>query len=487
MCIRRVSVPRDRVLLVGASALLLLAASSRAADTCGAATADPATATSQRLLQALVDTNGVPGMGAAVWRDDRVVWTGCAGWRDVEARAPVRRDTVFRLASVSKVIAATAAAKLAEEDRLDIDAPVGATLPWLPSAWSAVTVRQLASHTSGAPHYAGNDLGTLGNTRYVTARDAVAIFSDRALLFAPGTSYSYSSWGYTLLGAAIEAVSGEHFLDYTKRHVTDGLAIHADGEASDEIESTLYDIDRGVARPMQRTDMSYTWPGGGLAATPEALVRFGGRVLEHRIVGAARWRAMQRPTQLANGTTAHERDYDVGFGWRVGRGGDGDRIVHHAGTTTGARSVLMLWPDHDMAVGVLSNASWVSSIEVTAGLLAAPFRKRPEDLATADCPIEGRLAGTLGAHRFELETAFRREQGRCVGELRAPPPLAAHFAKASAWKGRTLRIVALDSEGSLSRAALVTPFGLYELRAVAAARWSATLSGGATLELAAQH
>lgn len=484
---RRVYLPRVLVLLTSASASFLLAASSRAADTCGATTPDAAAVTSQRLLQALIDTNGVPGMGAAVWQDGRVVWTGCAGWRDVEAQAPVRRDTVFRLASVSKVIAATAAARLAEEGQLDIDAPVGATLPWLPSAWSAVTVRQLASHTSGAPHYAGNDLRTLGNTRYVTARDAVGIFSGRTLLFAPGTSYSYSSWGYTLLGAVIEAVSGEHFLDYVRRHVADGLAIHADSEGPAEIESALYDIDQGVVRRTPRTDMSYTWPGGGLAATPEALVRFGGRVLEHRIVGAARWQAMQQPTPLAGGAPAHERDYDVGFGWRVGRDGDGHRIAHHAGTTTGARSVLMLWPDHRMAVGVLSNASWVSSMEATAGMLAAPFRRRPGNVAAADCPVDGHLTGTLATHRFDLEASFRLEHGRCVGELRAPAPLAAHFVKASAWKGRTLRIVALDSDGTLSRAALVTPFGLYELRAIAAASWSATLSGGVTLGLMTAH
>lgn len=112
-----------------AIALFFLAAPSKAADTCDAPATDEAAATAQRILQALIDTNAVPGMGAAVWRNGRVVWTGCAGLRDVEARKPVRRDTVFRLASVSKIIAATAVAKLAEEGRLDIDAPVGGYCP----------------------------------------------------------------------------------------------------------------------------------------------------------------------------------------------------------------------------------------------------------------------------------------------------------------------------------------------------------------------
>lgn len=464
--------------------LLAMAMPSQAIDTCGTTTDDDAATTAQRLLQALVETNGVPGMGAAVWRDGRVAWTGCAGWRDVEARDPVQRDTVFRLASVSKAIAAMAAGKLAEDGQLDIDAPVGNALPWLPAAWARVTVRQLAAHIAGAPHYAGSDFDRLGNTRHATARDAVGIFSGRALLSAPGEAYSYSSWGYTLIGAVIEAQAGEHFLDYLRHHVTDGLAIGADGDAPETRSSRLYDIEDGGARRMARTDMSYTWPGGGLAATPEALAAFGGRVLEHRIVGKARWQAMLQPARLNDGATVHERDYDVGFGWRVGRDRDGDRIAHHAGITTGARSVLVLWPERETAAAVLSNARWVSAMEPTASLLAAPFRAPPADLVAAACPVSGPMTATLAGENFGIEVTFRSDHGRCVGELVAPAPLRTFFAKAYRWPGQRLRIIALSSDGTLARAALVTPFGLYDLRAQRDGRWTVELNATTTLALA---
>jgi len=464
--------------------LFSLTLPAKAADTCGTSTDDAAAATSQRMLQALVETNGVPGMGASVWRDGQVVWIGCAGWRDLEAREPVRRNTAFRLASVSKVIAATAAAKLAEEGRLDIDAPVGKTLPWLPPAWAPVTVRQLASHTSGAPHYAGDDLDVLGRMRYPTARDAVGIFSGRALLSSPGTTYSYSSWGYTLLGAMIEASSGEHFLDYVRHHITDELTIAADGDLAESRTSRLYDIEDGAVRRMPQTDMSYTWPGGGLAATPEAIATFGGRMLENRIVGTERWQAMQQPVRLSNGDVAHERDYDVGFGWRLGRDPDGNRIVHHAGITTGARSMLMLWPDQNSAASVLSNAAWVSAMESTVGMLAAPFRPQPVDLVTAACPSSGRMAATLDGVRFDVMATFRIERDRCIGELIAPASLLRFFANAYQWPGHRLRIIALTSDGKLSRAALVTPYGLYDLRALRQGSWAARLNANSTLELA---
>lgn len=376
-----------------------------------------------------------------------------------------------------------AAATLAEDGRLDVDAPVGGVLPWLPAPLAKVTTRQLAAHIGGVPHYAGNDLEVLGRWRYPTARDAVSIFSGRALLAAPGDAYSYSSWGYTLIGAVIEAQAGQHFLDYIRHHVTNGLTIGADGDVPEAQSSRLYDIENDIVRRMTRTDMSYTWPGGGLAATPEALAAFGGSVLEHAIISPAHWQAMLQPTRLNSGAAAHERDYDIGFGWRIGRDRDADRIVHHAGITTGARSVLVLWPEHETAATVLSNAAWISTMEPTASLLAAPFRAPPAGLVAAACPAPGQMTGALAGQRFQVEVAFHSDQGRCVGELPAPAPLRTFFAKAYQWPDQRLRIIALSRDGTLSRAALVTPFGLYDLRAQPDGRWTAVLNQTTTLEL----
>ena len=140
---------RLTVQLLGACALLASAAPAEAEPVADAATI------AQRLLDTLRETNGVPGMGAAVWQDGQIVWEGSSGLRDVEGGAPVTRDTLFRLASVSKLFTVTAAAKLAEEGRLDLDAPVQAQLPWLGARWPAITPRQLAAHVIGAAALSG--------------------------------------------------------------------------------------------------------------------------------------------------------------------------------------------------------------------------------------------------------------------------------------------------------------------------------------------
>ncbi|MDP1911655.1 MAG: serine hydrolase domain-containing protein, partial [Hyphomicrobium sp.] len=328
---------RLTVQLVGACALLASAAPAGAESV-----ADPATI-SQRLLDTLRETNGVPGMGAAVWQDGEILWEGSSGLRDIEGGAPVTRDTLFRLASVSKLFTVTAAAKLAEEGTLDLDAPVQAQLSWLGARWPAITPRQLAAHVSGLPHYQDVDTDR-GAVHYRTGREAVAIFANRDLLSPPGTAYSYSSWGYTLLGTLVEEHAGQSFPDYVTRQLVPGLAIRADATHSgDTNASRAYGFEAGRIVEMSRHDFSYTWGGGGLSGTAGAVATFGGQMIDAKIVRPATFDAMLVPVRLANGRPAGEPDYDVGFGWRISRDPDGAPFVHHNGSAIGARSTVGLW------------------------------------------------------------------------------------------------------------------------------------------------
>ena len=459
--------------VLAAEALIVSPAKSSQHD--AVATNADARASAQAMLSALVRVNGVPGMGASLWQDDTIAWTGSAGRRDVAAGLPVDAQTVFRLASVSKVFTTTAAAKLAQEGELDLDAPVTDALPWLDNGWPSISVRQIAAHASGLPHYQAQD-GDRGQQHYATGRDAVRLFASRPLLSSPGTVYAYSSWGYTLMGAVIEARARRPFLDYITQVIAPGLRIVGDDGGRGDHVSRLYAIDDGGARPLPPSDFSYTWGGGGLAGTPAAVAAFGGRLMRGDIVSPATWEAMRIPLVLADGTLAHERDSAVALGWRVGVDADGHAIAHHAGVTDGARSALVLWPGEGVAVSLLSNASWVSSIERSAMLLAAPFRPTPAGLRPAQCPLQAqRYQGHVDAIEIAGRARFRMVDGRCVGELAPTGALGEAFADASAWPGRTLEVVSLAADGGLARAALVTPYGLYDLRA-GLDGWEATLA-----------
>lgn len=439
---------------------------------------------SGRMLAALVEANGVPGMGAAVVRDGRVVWTGSAGQRDVEGGLAVDDRTVFRLASVSKIIAATAAAKLREQGRLDVDAPVHSMLPWLRAPWPAMTARQLASHSSGLPHYQPVDEGR-GGTRYGSVRDAVALFEDRPLLSPPGTAYEYSSWGYTLLSAVIESRAGQPFLDYLRTEVTPGLAIGPDATGSgDPAMTKAYAFVDGVAAPAPPHDFSYTWAGGGLAATPAALATFGARLMAGAVVSQQTLAWMREPTRLANGGTARERDFEVGFGWRVSQDADGRPTAHHAGVTVGARGALVLWPERQFGVSLLSNALWVAAIEQSATMLAAPFDPAPPVLPPRACPLAAaRYTGTFGGQPVSGRAHFVTTAGECSGRMSLGNALGDWLNGFPQKDAESLEIIGLDRDGGLSRAALVTPAAIYDLRAQGDGRWLARMGGERVLVL----
>ena len=421
---------------------------------------------SNKILAALVETNGVPGMGASVWRNGKVIWSGSAGYRDLEKGLPVTLDTIFRLASVSKLIAVAAAARLVQEGALDIDQPVAAILPDLSANWSPLTTRQLAAHIAGLPHYQAVDMDR-GRFHYAAVSDAVRIFKNRNLLSAPGSKYSYSSWGYTLLSAVAEKRAGMPFLDYVAKRITPGLVIDADAtDSGNPAASKAYEFVGGEARPAAPHDFSYTWAGGGLGATPKSLAEFGGGMMTGKVVSPATFQWMLTPTTFIDGSVVKDGDDIIGFGWRTGKDADGDQIAHHAGVTFGARSALVLWPDRAVAVSLLSNALWVSSIEQSAMMIAAPFKPAPAGLVASKCPSDAsRYVGQLGDVPVSGKVKFVVEDGVCVGDLIIDQGFSDFLNNGPQKDASKLRIVGIDAAGGLSRAALVTPIGVYDFRA----------------------
>lgn len=423
----------------------------------------------QAVLDAMRELSGVPGMAAAVWQDGRLRWQGRSGWRDLEQRLPVQADTRFRLASVSKPFAAVAVAQLRAQGALDVDKPVGQLLPELEPQLAVLTPRRLAAHLSGLPHYEWRDAGR-GQVHHATARDSLSHLKGRRLQSTPGSHYLYSSWGYTLLAATAEAAAGQSYPALLASQVAPGLAIGPDQTGRSPAMSKAYVFVGQGVQPAPAHDFSYSWGGAGLAATAPALAEWGGRVLQGSVVDAATRDWMWQPLLDAAGQPVGERGFKMGFGWRLGLDAQGQQIVHHAGSTLGARGVLLLWPrgeDGGTSVGLLSNAMWTSSIERSAELLSAPLRAPVPGLVAQDCPLkassfEGELEGTA----VQGLASFRRDaDGLCRGELSLPAELAGIVNPGPQPPADKLVVIGLQDD--LARATLVTPIGLVEWRSQA--------------------
>jgi serine beta-lactamase-like protein LACTB, mitochondrial len=310
------------------------------------------------LVENIVRTQEIPGLSVAVARDGMVVWSEGFGLADVEQSVPVTPLTRFRLGSVSKVITAAGLARLIEEGRLDLDAPVQRYVPDFPKKEWPVTTRQLAAHTAGLRHYRPGDYtGVLnGAPHFASVRAGLVIFENDPLLFEPGTRYAYSSYGWNLISAAIEGASSEEFLRYMKRTVFDPLGL---GIVPDHVDAIIPHRTRFYAReargrPLENApyvDNSYKWASGGFLATAVDLVRFGSAHLQPGFFRQATLDLLftARSAIPPDGRTS------VGIGWRIGADDRGRRVLHHGGTIEGGRAMIMMFPESRVVVAMLAN------------------------------------------------------------------------------------------------------------------------------------
>ncbi len=416
------------------------------------------------ILAAQVEANGVPGMAAAVTRDGQLIWTGVAGYRDLDRKLPVEPDTSFRLASVSKLVTATAAILLYDRKMLDLDAPVQRYLPGRQLVWpSSITLRQLAAHTSGIPHYQDVDAAR-GGVHFGTVDEAVEVFANRPLLFTPGTGYRYSSNGFTLLSAAIEGATRKPFLSYVARTVINDLPLRPDLTPDPQNDTVAYEFVDGIIKPAGPHDYSYSWGGAGFRGTAPGVAMFGARVMRDGFLSSEAKAAMWKPAQMTDGSPVVDGEDGLAFGWRIGTDPDGQKIAHHSGAAIGARSTLIVYPDSGDSVSVLSNAGWVSDIRETAEMLVAPFRANSAGPHTP-CPTWATgYSGSFGDKPIAGTVQFTVSDGICRGTLSMANAAGAWFDALPQGSTDNLTVISILPGNRLDRAALVTPSGTYDFR-----------------------
>lgn len=295
-----------------------------------------------------------PAIGLALRVGDEI---HCYAWgfADVAEKRAATPDTRFRLASVSKSFSGVAAALLWEEGKLDLDAPIQTYLPEFPShEVGVITARLLGGHLSGIQHYGRDDRFEPGS--YHGVKDGLRVFAHRPLAHAPGTKYLYSSYGFNLLGATIEAAAETEFRALLQARIftplqMDGVvAEHPSAELGEA--AALYGTILGEVVEVPRDDIAFKWPGGGFLATPRDLVRYsrafdpGGPVL------SAKTRTLMRTSQRT--TAGKETGYSLGLnvGQRFGR-----FSFAHGGSQTGAKSFFLIFPEERVAVAICANHS----------------------------------------------------------------------------------------------------------------------------------
>jgi serine beta-lactamase-like protein LACTB len=307
----------------------------------------------------------IPAMTVAIAMGDRVVYSKASGTADVENGVPATIETLIRTGSIAKPISAVAAMTLVDSGKLDLDAPVQKYCAAFPTKQWPITTRQLLSHTSGIRHYKE---GEIENTRhYSRMQDGFAVFAGDPLLFEPGSAFSYTTYGYTVLGCVVEGASGQRFEDYVAEHV-----LKPSGMTHTFVDD-LFRIVPHRARGYQKLngqvsnaglmDSSYKIPGGGYVTTAEDLVRFAQALMDGKIVKPETLATMWMPAKLAGGK---ESNYGLGFGVMTV---DGQQYVAHSGGQQGTSTLMVIIPGKHFVAAALANMDGVDPSEVVRGIL----------------------------------------------------------------------------------------------------------------------
>jgi CubicO group peptidase (beta-lactamase class C family) len=349
-------VTRARLLVLVSAWLALAPAPARAAD-------DLLEAHVDGVLAGLMETHHIPGAVVMVVRDGQVVLGKGYGFADLTTRRPIDPDrTLFRVASNSKLVVATAAMQLVEQGKLDLDADVNAMLREVrvPDRFGApVTLRQLLTHTAG---FDDRFLGTAAplDAAPVALRDYLAARLPPRVL-PPGRTISYSNHGYGLAGHLVELAAGTPFNEHVQRAVFAPLGM-AHSRFGFEAPAPA-DLARAyLFRDGRHEDLGYDRlrfdPAGALVTTGADMARFMLAHLGRGQLGGAR--ILSEATALEMQRTQVTMHPDLA-GWCLGFAElreNGVRGIGHGGSWRGFGTQLVLVPEANLGWFVSTNLDY---------------------------------------------------------------------------------------------------------------------------------
>lgn len=304
-----------------------------------------------------------PGAAVLVVKDGRIVLSKGYGFANVETKEPIRPDTVFDLASVSKQFTAMAILMLSERGKLSLDDPLSKFFPEFPPYAQKITVRHILNHTSGLPDYMEIFLTSgkvdkeqkPGGYEPTSAESVKLLSEQKEPRFAPGEKWEYSNSGYVVLGQIAGKAAGKPLPQFLKENVFGPLGMKStlvSDESRPKIKSRAisYRMDAsGKYANADYTPLNLIYGDGNVNTTIEDMFLWDQALYTEKLVKAATLKQAFTSGKLASG-----KDVGYGFGWVVGQYGGLD-VVMHTGGWAGFRTEIVRFPQERFTVVILSN------------------------------------------------------------------------------------------------------------------------------------
>lgn len=446
------------------------------------------------LAQTHLDTFNVPGLSVAIAKDGDIKYMRGFGFQEVDEGTWYSARTLNRLASVAKTVGAVLALRLWQDGVIDdLDAASDTILNSLP-AHHTHTVRQLLSNRTGIGHYPDYDVPI---QQYNTALAASQAFwntdnnpnvAGTQLLYTPGTDCVYSTHAHTILGAVLEAATGETITDLVEEQISAPFGLttvqtenRTDG---DDNRSAVYN---SANADVAADNTSWKILGGGLESSAYDLLRFGMKTLDGTIINADTLTEMQlapNPTNCNDPNWGNMGNYALGL--QVGTQ-KGTTVLWKGGNQLGSNTHIRLYPDENMVIVVLANrnenhstqtlATQIGDLILDAEAAAGDDRARGYDFGGLHHQVAGSLQayfnrarqlvltniGSRGAERLTTQlanAAFWQSALEMSFDMQASNPMQTLFtAKSSDGQERaTLRLQATPTGLQIDATFGATPY-----------------------------
>ncbi|MBM7633153.1 serine hydrolase domain-containing protein [Geomicrobium sediminis] len=374
-------------------------------------------------IQSQMHAYAIPGASIAVSKNSQLVYSQGFGYRDLDQKLPVTKDTIFGVASITKSFTALAIMHMHDQKQLSIEDPVVQYLPQFSlrgGNTDKVTIAHLLSHTTGVPPLRrcvqldgfNEHLNYLRNGDYESFAE-------------PGNYFSYCNDTFLVLGAIIEKVSGQSYRAYMTEKLLKPLGL----------TRSTYDVDRlerleNVSIPYvynkeKNRQEAVAWPklgnyevGGGIRSTAIDLIAYG-RLYTDPSFRSARFpirervlKSMWRPLIEANYVSSY------GYALQAVSNYEGKTLVGHGGSQPGVSSYFGFIPEEDTVIVVLLNCSdapaedlWRAVANVTLDLPLEQSMVEDNEYTMAD-KEKKRLLGAYFVREGNGEVQISEESGR---------------------------------------------------------------------------
>lgn len=349
--------------------------------------------TFSKVVQPYVDQGRFAGAVTVVASKAGATIRSVVGYADVEAKKPMRRDTLFWLASTSKAFQSTALMMLVDDGKVALDDPVSKYLPAFDHApFQSITIRMLLNHTNGLSYF---DPAHPERTDCCSLQEMVEKFASRPLMFEPGTRFGYSNAGPDTSSRIVEVVSGQDFETFLGSRLleplgmTDTTYFPNDEQVSRLAVTYMSAPDNKMARAPNEVFLTAPYgnrsvrhaPGGGLFSTADDLAKYARMMLRKGELGGRRYLSEtaiaemtrdQIPAALASGVPQPpgpaSGHFSYGLGWGISPTG----AYFHIGVTM---TDIRVDPAHGIATIFLTqHAPDPTSFEVYFKIIDASLR-----------------------------------------------------------------------------------------------------------------